>query len=50
MLTKEQQQTKIMIERALRPLQGRLDKSDKEVRRMKNEINNLKNAVSRIKK
>ncbi len=48
MLTKEQQETRTMIEQVTRPLNQRISKLEKEVRRLKSDLAQTKNVVSRL--
>ncbi len=50
MLTKEEQRIRALIDQAVRPLHQRVDLLDREVRRLKNEVSNTKNAVNKITK
>lgn len=50
MLTKEQQETRTMIEQAIRPLLHRLDHLEKEVRRLKSDLQNTKSKVDRLRR
>ena len=48
MLTKEQQETRNMIEKATRPLNQKISKLEKEVRRLKSDLAQTKNTVNRM--
>jgi len=50
MLTKEQQETRTLIEKATRPLNQKISKLEKEVRRLKSDIAQTKNVLSRMSK
>lgn len=50
MLTKEDQRTNQLISQATRPLQQKIDKLEKEVRRLKSDLAQTKNAVNRLTK
>ena len=50
MLTKEQQETRTLIDQAIRPVQRRLDRAERELRRLKSDLSQTKNTVSRLKK
>ena len=50
MLTKEQQQTQTLIDQAVRPLQHRIDHLEKEVRRLKSDLQNTKSKVDRLRR
>jgi len=50
MLTKEQQETRELINRATRPLQQKIDRLEKDVRRLKSDLANTKNVVNRLTK
>jgi len=50
MLTKEQQETRELINRATRPLQQKIDRLEKDVRRLKSDLAQTKNVVNRLTK
>ena len=50
MLTKEQQETRALIDQATRPLNGRIDRLEKEVRRLKSDLQQTKTKLNGMKK
>jgi hypothetical protein len=50
MITKEEQRLRALIDLAVRPMQHRIDRIEKEMRRLKSDNANLKNIVNRIKR
>jgi len=50
MLTKEDQRTKQLIEQATRPLNQKISRLEKDVRRLKSDLAQTKNVVNRLSK
>ena len=50
MLTKEEQEAKMAIERAIRPLNQQIGRLEKAIRRLKSDLAQTKNAVNRLSK
>ncbi len=50
MITKEEQKVRSLIDQATRPLRMRIDTLEKEARRLKSDVSNLKNVVRNLKK
>ena len=47
MLTKEEQKTNTLINQAVRPLQRRIDHLEKELRRVKSDLQQTKNRIKK---
>jgi len=50
MITKEEQRILALINNAVRPLSKRLDQAERDVRKAKSEVQQLKNTVARLKR